>query len=1043
MATQSKKKKRIATKNDSYELSSTLAEIGDVPWRELCARAIAASPSPRLAESGLERLVDAGGADSLTKAWPADKLEDLAVFLGSSSAITRFLAGLEKNWVKEAEAYDRPNPSAAELRKLAKVSKAADLESLAKRLRAMARRELFRIGARDLLGLATLDETLEGITRLAEVAVDLAVKRTRERMEAERGVVRKPDGEPVSFTVIGLGKLGGGDLNYSSDIDVLYLYETDEVADDSPAARDFFGRLAADVTKAVGDTTEDGIVFRVDLRLRPEGDNGPIVNPFRNALTYYEGWGDTWERGVYIKARPIAGDATLGREFIDAMQAFVFRRHLDFQTVEDFRSMKERIDAEQLIAVGADENARNVKLGRGGIRELEFVVQILQIIHGGHVDQVRVGGTMKALNALTSRGMINPDMAAELKDAYEFLRNVEHAIQVVEQRQTQRLPDDDDGLLWLARRLGYGCGRRGQESGGDAREEFERDWERHTHAVHHAFLTFLELRSPGTEDVDGSSQNKESDPRGRALLTLIEKGDDERAMKFLVDMGFSDSAAEVAVENLQRIYRGSVSGPASPQRKRAVAAMLPALLSAAVRSADPESAIERLVEFLIRTGAHTSYLVLLGGSSATMEVLVRLFATSPYLASHLVGHPELIDTIVRSDTPAAGSTVEDLLYRLRQELGQVDGAEVQDGSAGDDDHHENEEQIFSNLRTFKNAELIRVGLADLADLLDDRAVHHELTALADACLIAASEAARRIVERCEPGLTDGIDLAIVAMGKMGGREMSYGSDLDLLFVYATEQEGFDGDAHAIATRWVQKIISLLQSRTAEGVVYPIDARLRPSGKSGPLVTTLDRFEEYHAKEAQLWERQAHIRARPVFGSETLRTRVDEAVRRFVYSDGLSKEQLTEIDDLRRRVEDEASGEGPDKLNLKTGRGGLVDIEFIVQMLLLRYGATHDEIRSRNTIDAIEKLKTAKLLDAKDAKALTTHYQFLRRVEARLRLEVDRPVEAMVTDTDMLAPLARRLGFDGNSPGRKLLAKYEKTCDAVRSIYERFFDPKTF
>jgi len=1008
---------------DHLTAAGRLPDIGDADWRAALAAAALRAPDPELAASGLTRLVEAGGPDSLLT-WPAADTEGLAVVVGSSPALTRYLVGHGEGWPRAAARLHEACPGRDELvATMGLEAGALEPATVAVGLRRMARREMFRIGARDLLGLASLGETLAAITLLAEVAIDLAVVQARSALAAERGDVVDADGAPVGFVVLGLGKLGGGELNYSSDVDLVYLYSDAPAAEGSPEPRAFFTRLASEVTRLVGETTADGNVFRVDLRLRPEGNNGPMVNSVDNALGYYEGWGDTWERGALAKARVVGGEHEVGESFIDQIRPFVYRRHLDYLTVEDFKRMKERIDAEQIVRA---RGARDVKLGAGGIRELEFVVQVLQLIHAGHARDLQVAGTMAALAALERHALIATEQAQLLREAYAFLRNVEHAIQVVEQRQSQRLPDDAHGLRTLARRLGYGTGRRGAAADGDEVVAFEADWARHTHLVCEAFVRFLELRPDGAaddvpDDLD-SGRATATDPQAVALLAMLERGDDADAAGVLEEMGFPDGAR--AAISLSRLYRGRVVGPASPQRRRAVQSMAPVLLTATAASADPENALDRLVDFLVRTGAHTSYAALLSGSPTTMRTLVSLFATSSYLASRLVGHPELLDMLVRSDADPSGRDAPTLRLALAEDLaGELD-----------------EEAVMAALRRFRTSELIRAGIDDLSGLLDAEEVLAQLSDLAEACLLAAGDEARRLTAERIDVPAGGVDLTVVAMGKMGGREMSYGSDLDLLFVYAGGEDVFDADAHAFATRWAQKTMSLLQTATRDGIVYQIDARLRPSGRSGPLVTSLARFIEYHEKEAQLWERQAHVRARVVSGGDALRARVEGLVEHFVYGCGLADEQLGEIDALRRRVEDELAAEAADRVNIKTGRGGIVDIEFIVQMLQLRHGHEHAEVRRPGTLKALRALRAGGLLPDDDADRLETHYLFLRRLEARMRLERDRPVEQLGTATGVIAPLARRLGFEGDDAGAALLRAYEETREEVRSIYERYFSP---
>ncbi|RMF19859.1 MAG: bifunctional [glutamate--ammonia ligase]-adenylyl-L-tyrosine phosphorylase/[glutamate--ammonia-ligase] adenylyltransferase [Deltaproteobacteria bacterium] len=988
-----------------------LPGVGAPKWRAALAEQLDRAPSREHALAGLRRLADAGGEQALA-AWPIERLESLIVVLGSSTALTRQLVSAGPAWTQLAERWSRKNPTAEELVELAAVPEEADPDTLASALRRMARLEMSRIGARDLTGEASLDETLEAITRLADVSVALAVEHVRRFLAGKLGEAVGEDGRPIGFVVLALGKHGGMELNYSSDIDVLYLYDHDQAASGSPQPREFFARLAAEVTRVLSKPTDEGIVFRVDLRLRPEGDGGPLINSVANALTYYEGWGDTWERGVLIKARPVAGDHEVGERFIDGVRPFVYRRHLDYQTIEDFRHMKQRIDAEEVVRA---RRGRDVKLGRGGIRELEFVVQVLQLIHGGHDPAVRVVGTRAALEALENAGFLSAAEARALDAAYRFLRNVEHAIQIVEQRQSQRLPDDEEGLRWLARRLGYGCGRRGMPAGGDEVAAFEADFERHTGAVRAAFVKFLELRAEtsapiATEDADAV-----------AVLGMLERGDIEEAAAVLEEMGFPDGAR--AAERLLRLYRGRIAAPASPQRRRAVESMAPALLRATASSADPDSALDRMVDFLTRTGAHTSYLALLSGSPATMRILLSLFATSPYLAAHLVGHPEIIDSLVRSDQLPVGGDRQAIGAELEREL----------QAAGD------EEEVLAVLRRFRTTELIRIGMADLGGVLSLEQVHEALTALADACLSCAVAQARRELEKgTEAKDTPDLEFCVIGLGKMGAGEMTYGSDLDLMFVYRSNADGFDAAAHGFATRWAQKTMNLLQARTRDGIVYKIDARLRPSGRSGPLVTSLARFCAYHKREAELWERQAHTRARVVVGPPDLAETVERTIAEFVYGRGLDAAGVREIDELRRRVERELANEGPATVNIKTGRGGIVDIEFVAQMLLLRYGHEHPEVRRRSTIAALQALRDAGLLERGRAATLLAHYRFLRRLEARMRLERDRPVEELGTDPRVLAPLARRLGFTGEDPGGALLERCRQVREEVRALYESIF-----
>lgn len=1001
----------MSSDSERPDLNDLLAGFPTRPqdsWIDSVNAALACAASPQTAVRGLERLAAVADGRPLLEL-DAQRLDRLVRILGASPALARYLANCGDDWPQAAAGYDEPPPDASELARRIETRIDDDsMETLQCALREVAAQEFYRIATRDFLRMVPLVESLGGLTRLAEVAFTVATRRLRESLAADGGAPTTEGGRPVGFAVLGLGKLGGRELNFSSDVDVMYLYETDHVDDASPGAREFFTRLASAVTRAVGEPTAHGNVFRVDLRLRPEGNNGPLVNTVDNALQYYEGWGDTWERAALAKARPVGGDAAVGQAFLDGIEPFIYRRHLDYQTVEDMHSMKTRIDAEQAL-LGAGR--RDVKVGRGGIRELEFVVQVLQLIHGGHRPELRVEGSMAGLAVLEDGELIDADEARRLREAYEFLRNTEHAIQVEEKRQTQALPTTHDGRVRLARLLGHtGC------DADEAIERFEEQWRLHTELVHDAFVRFFEFRP------ESGGRSAAERPDVVALLACLREGAIDRATEMLADMGFDD--AEGAATGLSRLVVERVRGPVSPQRRRAVEQLAPSLIDAVRRSSDPGAALERLVDFLTHTGAHTSYLALLSGSPATLELLVLLFASSPFLARHLVGRPELLDSLVRADAVAQRLDRDRLAASLEARL----PADPSD-----------EELLLEGLRRFRTAELIRIGLDDLSGSLPADEVRDELTALADVCLVRAVDAARALVEPRVEADWERLELAAIGMGKLGAEEMSYGSDLDLIFVYRSTTDGYDAAAHVAATRWVQKSIALLTSQTRDGIVYEVDTRLRPSGRSGPLVISLDRFRAYHAEQAELWERQALLRARVVYGSAALTAEVDRTVAETVYGRGLDDAGVGEIRDLRARVETELADEGAGTWNLKTGRGGIVDVEFLVQMLQLRHGHEYAGVQHRATLPAIAGLADAGILDDDEARRLSDGYRFLRRVEARLRLEWDRPVESLSPDPDALAALAGRLGYGGDRPGAALLAETESVRETVRALFERYFE----
>jgi len=873
-------------------------------------------------------------------------------------------------------------------------------------LRRHRRRELVRIGGRDLLGLAGVEDTVRELTALAEGVIEAAVASVRVRLAAEWGEALMPgEGRPVAFVVLGMGKLGGEELNYSSDVDLVYVYERDGEQAGGRTLGQFFSRLAEEVTRALGEVTGDGLVFRVDLRLRPGGAEGPVAVSLPAALSYYEAWGQTWERAAWLKARPVGGDRALGERVLAELVPFVHRRYLDFGTIEDLKAMKRRVDA----TLGGPEAARDVKLGRGGIREVEFFVQAQQLVHGGKDPRLRVRSTLGALGALAAAGYLEPALAAALAAAYRFLRDVEHKLQIVQERRTQRVPSDPDALLALARRLGF--------RGAEAVAGFEAARARHGAVVHGAFAALFH----GAEE----ERRREAEPE---LALLIDELDQrERALRRLGQLGFRDR--ESAYRELRLLRDGPPHAPASARRRAALVRLAPALLTEIARSAAPERALRHLATFVSTIGARTSYLHLLLENPGVMRLLVRLFATSEFLSAFFLRHPELLDSLVRADLMRIERTREDMAAELGERLAAAPDLEAR----------------LDTLRRFRHEEFLRVGVHDIEGTLEPAEVGRQLTSLAETCLAAALAIARgEVLARAGvPDTAASQGLAVLGLGKLGGGELVYASDLDLIFVYDPgDPAWWSGHVvpHEFFTRVAQRTISALATPTREGIAYRIDTRLRPSGNQGPLVSSLEAFAAYHRSGARLWERQALIKARVVAGPPALGARLEAIVAEFVYGRGLGPAEVAEIAHMRARLERERGAADGPAVNIKTGRGGLVDVEFLVQMLELRQGHAHPAVRVRDTPGAITALAAAGLLGPGDARALAEGYAFLRALESRLRLEHDQPLEVTAADPAALLALARRLGYRGadGEAVAALRADHARHGDAIRAVYDRHF-----
>jgi glutamate-ammonia-ligase adenylyltransferase len=763
-------------------------------------------------------------------------------------------------------------------------------------------------------------------------------------------------------------------------------------------------RVAEELTRVLSEVTADGFCFRVDLRLRPGGAEGPIAVSLPVLLAYYESFGQTWERAVWLKGRPVAGDAALGAVLGEELAPFVYRRFLDFGMLDELKAMKRRVDA-SLRDPGARD--RNVKLGRGGIRGVEFWVQAHQLIHGGKDPRLRERGTLAALDTLAAAGYAPRAQTEALANAYRFLRDVEHKLQIVHERQTQIIPSDPDELRMLVRRLGL--------TGPDGEAEFWRRHAAHTGVVDAAFTALFH----------GAEEERRRDERPE-LTTLLDSLDqEEQALWQLGQLGFAD--LEAAYRDLRLLRDGPPHAPASPRRREALGALVPSLVGEIAESAAPGRALHHMASFIATVGARTSYLHLLLENAGIRRLLVRLFATSEFLSNVFLRHPELLDSLVRADLVQVTRSRDDLARDLAARLAPAEDFESE----------------LDILRRFRTEEFLRIGVHDIQGELRPAEVSAQLSVLADVCLAQAVRLAWRDVVR-RLGLpaeapTEG--LVVLAMGKLGGEELNYHSDLDLIFVYDAGEETWWRDRvapHEFFTRIAQRTISILQTPTREGVAYRIDTRLRPSGNQGPLVTSRAAFETYHRTSAQLWERQALIKARPVDGPPALRAQLEETIAGFVYGRGLDADEVAAVRRIRDRIASERGGADAQYVNIKTDRGGLVDVEFAVQVLQLRHGRDEPRVRLRGTRAALAALEATGLLGADDARALREGYEFLRALEGRLRIERDQPVEALDTDPDALLGVARRLGYGGGDEEvvTALRAGHERHRAAIHAAYDR-------
>jgi glutamate-ammonia-ligase adenylyltransferase len=867
-------------------------------------------------------------------------------------------------------------------------------------LRSARADELVRLGVRELeLGLDT--EVGRELARLADACFDAAIAFWDGALRARYGAPRYVDDDgserDAHLVVIGMGKLGGEELNFSSDVDVIYVYSSDSGEVGPLSLHEYFAKLCTHVTAALSEVTEGDTVFRVDLRLRPEGARGAIANSLAQAERYYETFGRPWERQAWLKARVSAGDPALGAELLRTLRPFVFPRLTSATVIDDVRELNRRIKRELVRPSRGDGSGFDVKNGEGGIREIEFFVQALQLIHAGKRPVLRVRGTLAALDALLFAGLIADHEHLALWRAYRWLRHTEHVLQLEGGLQTQIVPDDDARRLVLARRLGYAS-----DVG------FAIELVKYTAAVSRLFAT---LGDPGD---------------GRAEVTAILRGElteDEEA-DALARLGFHDIAAARA--ELARARRSSDS-PLSPAASERTARIGAALLGEIAASADPDQALRAVGDLIARRGAAWSIWRLLDENPAIIRLLGSIFGASTYLARTLVDTPELIDLLIELGQTPPSRSVAQVAADLDARLAAVDPGDPEQG--------------WSAIAEVKNGHVLRVGLADFAGALDALAVCAELTAIAEACLdralaiIAGQLAARH-------GRPPGdARLAVLGLGKLGGHELGYAADLDVVFVYTGDDGESDGAVPLAAVEWfsrcAQRLLGALRQRTPRGRLYEIDTRLRPSGTQGLLVTSLAGWRRYHAEDARLWERQALIKLRPVAGDRALGDQVARLAADTVYGQppvaaGGAHAIGEAIRQMRERIERELGGPGS-RRDLKLGAGGIVDIEFAAQYLQLVHGHAHPGLRTTGTVAALEAAAAAGLAPPRDLELLAQGYRFLRKIEHRLRVVHDQPIHRLPEARDELDKLARRSGFPD---GAVLHEHVERWQHDVRSAYLR-------
>ena len=907
-------------------------------------------------------------------------------------------------------------------------------------LRRFKRRETLRIAYGDIVREQSLRTVTTQISFVADALVEAAFQAARRKFRSARGVPIRPDGEPARFVVLGLGKLGGMELNYSSDIDLIFLCESEgQTNGPRPISNiEFFDLVARELVRLLTERTELGSVYRVDMRLRPEGARGPMVMGVDAAMRYYDNRGRTWERQAYIKARPIAGDLSLGREFLESLAPWIYRRYLSHADISGIKALKRRIEqashggcektgtgSEPVRAdsVGTDSGeapvpvfshphgtggARDVKTGRGGIRDIEFVIQFLQLLNGGDLPELRTGNTLEALAQLDRAGCLTNQERSILEENYAFLRKIEHRLQIMLDLQTHLLPERHDDLAKLALRMGYATNEERS-----ALEAFLADYRGKTdlnrkildHLLHDAFS-------------DARQSQAEVD------LVLDPDPPPQRIVEVLGKYRFRD--VKQAYRNLMSLAEERIRFLSTRRCQHFLAAIAPQLLAAIAETPDPDSTLVNLDQVSDSLGGKGVLWELFSFNPPSLRLYVELCAYSPYLSGILTSNPGMIDGLMDSLVLDKLPTRETLGRQL---------AELCHAA----------EDIDPILQSFKNDQQLCVGVRDILDKEDIQATTGALSDIAEVCLaqIAEREHARLVARLGRPTIAGErrrgkpCEMVILALGKFGGREMNYHSDLDIIFLYEADGQTV-ANARPAASHTTtnqhffselgQRIIKAASRLTSYGRLYEVDVRLRPTGKSGALATTFEEFARYFSEgDGQLWERQALCKARAVYGSARAAKGALAAVAQSAFTRRWRRGDAVEIRQMRQRLEESVAAAG----DLKRGPGGIVDVEFLVQMLQLKHAHANPRLRVPNTLAALAELHQAGLLSADDHNLFDTGYRLLRTIEGRLRLMNSAARDQLPQDPVELTKLANLLHYPSSGG---LLADYE---DATRQICARF------
>lgn len=836
------------------------------------------------------------------------------------------------------------------------VSIKASEEKLLKDLRIFRNKEILKIAWLDITDGPDLFYTMAALTNLADAFLETAYISIYDDISEKYGIPLNNSGEREDLVIIALGKLGGGELNFSSDIDIMFAYPENGINED------FFTKLCKKLLAVISKITEDGFIFRTDTRLRPYGASGPIVMSFAAMEEYYGSQGREWERYALIKARAAAGDKKSGEELFLRLKPFIYRKYLDFSAMETLREMKEKISLE----VKKKELSDNIKLGRGGIREIEFFGQMFQMIRGGIDASLQERSICAILSLLKDKKYISEQVYNELNDAYIFMRNTENRLQEFADAQTHILPEKEEHKARIALSLGF-----------SSYEEFFLTLNEHRENVHNHFNTLLRI--------DEKKSGKNEDIEKESEITLLWQGglDEEREKQILYEIGFKESekAADI-IKNFRKVH---LSEKLTQEGEKRLEKLIHKLLLKASNFEKPLTVLERIFSLITNIQKRICYLALLLENPSALSLIIKFAEESSWIISFLSRHPVMLSELLDKKKLYAPYIKEDLEKDIKERMEIIDADDV--------------ENQMEDLRIFKHAHMIRTAAADITETISLIDASRRLTDLSEMIIKKVLELVYEYLaeKHGKPsciinGKRCGDGFAVIAYGKLGGMELGYHSDLDLVFLHAGEEKGMtDGKAPIENTiffaRLAQRFLHFLSSHTSAGILYKTDMRLRPSGASGLLVSNIDAFAEYQTKNAWVWEHQAIIRARYIAGNKVIGEKFDKLREKVLCKKRMKNSLSKDIIDMRFKMRKERIKTNENLFDLKQGTGGIVDIEFLVQYLTLLYASKYRKIikRTDNT-GLIDELSEAGVLDDTAAGFLKNAYTAYRKTANRLALD---------------------------------------------------------